>query len=48
MDWQVIASGEVKGKYDGYVGDKRLYDIENKIISYQGKDIEIAVREVSK
>lgn len=43
-DWQVIASGEVKGRYDGYVGDKSIYNIENKILAYQGKDIEIAVR----
>jgi hypothetical protein len=43
--WQVIASGEVKGKYRVYVGDKSIYNIENKILSYQGKDIEIRVKE---
>ena len=43
-DWQVIASGEVKGRYDGYVGDKSIYNIENKILAYQGKNIEIAIR----
>lgn len=46
MGWQVIASGEVKGKYDGNIGDKSMYNIENKILSYAGKDVEIAVREI--
>jgi len=43
-DWQVIASGEVKGKYQVYIGDKSIYNIENKLIDYNGKNIEIAVR----
>ena len=43
-DWQVIASGEVKGKYQFYIGDNSIYNIENKIIGYMGKNIEIAVR----
>ena len=48
-DWQVIASGEVKGEKGFFVrefsiGENSIGSVCSKICKYDGKDIEIAVR----